>query len=79
MEVHVLKILKKKTTKILPFFIKSLLINEHLRAKFVKLFLYEMQVDSSKTNARNIAINEREKNNHTSAFLMALSIIFGIM
>ena len=38
---------------------------------FVKLFLYERQVDSSKTNASNIAINKKKTTNIPVAFLMA--------
>ena len=47
----------------LPFFIKSLRISEHLRATYVNLFVYEKQVDLSnnKKNTWNIAINEKKK------------------
>ena len=39
---------------------------EYLRAAFVKLFLYERQVDLSKTNAWNITINEKKNSKYTS-------------
>ena len=36
-------------------------MSEQLRATFVRMFLYETQVDLSKTSSWNIAINEKKK------------------